>query len=89
MRNWVDLVVSVAYILMMPLKDMAEHCSKLQPSINLHAPVTAFMFGCSGDDVLPPRREQSSGYKPCEWSSLIDTNSGLEPERRDSKSEAS
>ena len=25
----------------------------LRPSINLHAPVTAFMFTCSGTDVLP------------------------------------
>ena len=27
---------------------VAEHSSRLQPSINLHAPVTAFMFSCSG-----------------------------------------
>ena len=27
---------------------MAEHGPRLQPSINLHAPVTAFMFSCSG-----------------------------------------
>ena len=32
---------------------VAEHSARLQPSINLHAPVTAFMFGCSGTDVLP------------------------------------
>ena len=27
---------------------VAEHRARLQPSINLHAPVTAFMFSCSG-----------------------------------------
>ena len=29
----------------------------LQPSVNLHAPDTAFMFSCSGTDVLPRRDE--------------------------------
>ena len=37
----------------------AEHSARLQPSINLHAPVTAFMFSCSGTDVLPQRDEGS------------------------------
>ena len=44
---------------------VAEHSARLQPSINLHAPVTAFMFSCSG--TLPtvlPRRDEGSG-KPC------------------------
>ena len=27
---------------------VAEHSARLQPSINLHVPVTAFMFSCSG-----------------------------------------
>ena len=27
---------------------VVKHSSRLQPSINLHAPVTAFMFSCSG-----------------------------------------
>ena len=32
---------------------LAKHSSRLQPPINLHAPVTAFMFiTCSGDDEL-------------------------------------
>ena len=31
---------------------MAEHSSRLQPSINLHAPVTAFMFICFGTQVI-------------------------------------
>ena len=39
---------------------VAEHSSRLQPSINLHAPVTAFMFSWSGTDVLP-RRDEGSG----------------------------
>ena len=42
---------------------VAEHSSRLQPSINLHAPVSAFMFSCSGTDVLP-RRDEGLG-KPC------------------------
>ena len=39
---------------------VAEHSSRLQPSINLHAPVTAFVFSCSGTDVLS-RRDEGSG----------------------------
>ena len=31
---------------------VAEHSCRLQPSINLHAPVTAFMISCSGILVL-------------------------------------
>ena len=42
---------------------VAEHSSRLQPSINLHAPVTAFMFSCFGTDELP-RRDEGSG-RPC------------------------
>ena len=42
---------------------VAEHSSRLQPSINLHAPVTALMFSCSGTNVLPWRDEGSG--KPC------------------------
>ena len=42
---------------------VAEHSARLQPSINLHAPVTAFMFSCSGTDVLPQRDGGSD--KPC------------------------
>ena len=39
---------------MMPLKvRVAEHSSRLQPSINLHPPVTAFMFSCSGTQCTP------------------------------------
>ena len=30
------------------IETVAEHSTRLQPSINLHAPVTAFMFSCSG-----------------------------------------
>ena len=31
---------------------VAEHSSRLRPSINMHAQVTAFMFSRSGTDVL-------------------------------------
>jgi hypothetical protein len=59
---------------------VAKHSSRLQPSINMHAPVTAFMFSCTGTDVLP-QRDEGSG-KPCavyqaSWN--IGTHSGLEP----------
>ena len=40
-------------------ESVAEHSSRLQPSINLHALVTAFLFSCSGIDVLPLRDEGS------------------------------
>ena len=33
---------------------VAEYSSRLQPSINLHAPVTAFMFSCSGTKCTTP-----------------------------------
>ena len=42
---------------------VAEHSSRLQPSINMHAPVTIFMFSCSGADVLAWRDEGLG--KPC------------------------
>ena len=42
---------------------VAKHSSKLQLSINLHAPVTAFMFSCSVTDVLPWRDKGSC--EPC------------------------
>ena len=42
---------------------VAEHSSRLQPPINLHAPVTAFMFICSGTQCTT-RNDEGSG-KPC------------------------
>ena len=42
---------------------VTEHSARLQPSINLHAAVTAYMFSCFGTDVLP-QRDDGSG-KPC------------------------
>ena len=33
---------------------VAEHSARLQPSINLHAPVTAFMFSCSSTQCTTP-----------------------------------
>ena len=38
---------------------VAEPSSRLQPSINLNASSTAFMFNWSGTDVLPQRDEGS------------------------------
>ena len=45
------------------IEGVDKHSSRLQPSNNLHAPVTPLMFSCSGTDVLP-RRFEGSG-KPC------------------------
>ena len=42
---------------------VVEHSTRLQPSINLHASVTAFMFSCSDTDVLS-QGDEGSG-KPC------------------------
>ena len=39
---------------------VTEHSSRVQPSINLHAPVTAFMYSCSVTNTLP-RRDEGSG----------------------------
>ena len=39
---------------------VAEHSARLQPPINQNDPVAAFMFSCSGTDVLP-RRDEGSG----------------------------
>ena len=44
-------------------KTVAKHSAKLQPSINLHAPVTAFMFNCTGTNLLPGGDEGSG--EPC------------------------
>ena len=46
---------------MIPLKLWPN--TRLQPSVNLLPPVTAFMFSCSDTDVLP-RRDESSGKPP-------------------------
>ena len=42
--SWIDFI-SVAYAAD-TTEPVAEHSARLQPSINLHAPVTAFMFSC-------------------------------------------
>ena len=39
---------------------LAKHSYMLQTLINFHAPGTAFMFSCSGTDVLH-RRDEGSG----------------------------
>ena len=60
-------------------KGVAEHGSTLQPSINLHAPVTAFMFSCSGTQCTTMKARVS----PLQY---IGPHSGFEPRRPDSKS---
>ena len=45
------------------IEGVAKHSSWLQPSINLHAPVTACMFSDSDTDVLQLKDEGSG--KPC------------------------
>ena len=35
---------------------VAEHSSRMQSLINLHAPVIAFMFRCSGTQCTTPER---------------------------------
>ena len=55
-----DRVVQLNWLLIlwdMPddtTEDVAEHSSRLQPSINLHATVTAFMFSYSGTQCTTP-----------------------------------
>ena len=44
---------------------VAEYSSRLQPSINLHAPVTAFMFSGSGTQCILPGRDDEGSGKPC------------------------
>ena len=61
---------------------LAEHSSNLQPSINMHAPVEAFICSCSGADVLPRKDKGSGNSKPCavdRASENIGFHSGLEP----------
>ena len=48
---------------------VTEHSARLQPLINLHDQVTAFMFSCSGTDVLP-RRDKGTGKALCKDRSL-------------------
>ena len=46
---------------------VAEHSARLQPSINLHAPVTAFMFSCSGTQCTTPEGMKAR-VSPVQWS---------------------
>ena len=50
-----------------PTETVAEHRARLQPSINLHAPVTAFMFSCSGTQCTTPEGWRL-GVSPVQWS---------------------
>ena len=45
------------------IASVAQHSSRLQPSIILQVPVTTSMFSCSGTDVLSRRDEGLN--KPC------------------------
>ena len=55
---------------------VVKHSSRLLPSIKLHAPVTAFMFSCSGADVLPQRDEGSGKPYAGDRASNIGTHAG-------------
>ena len=46
---------------------VAEHSARLQPSINLHSPVTAFMFSCSGTQMYYPGGMKAR-VSPVQWS---------------------
>ena len=68
-------------------ESVAEHSSRLQPSINLHASVTALCSAALVPNVLP-RRDEDSG-KPCaviKALQYIGPQSGFEPGWPDSKS---
>ena len=60
LSRWSHAIELTLFLCHTPASEgVAEHSSRLQPSINLHAPVTALMFCCSGIDVLPRRDEGS------------------------------
>ena len=46
---------------------VAEHSSRLQPSINLHAPVIAFLFSCYGTHIYYPEGMKAR-VSPVQWS---------------------
>ena len=43
------------------MPDDVTDSSRLQPSINLHAPVTFFLISCSGIPIVLPQRDEGSG----------------------------
>ena len=72
--------ISVAYARWCHWRFDRSQLFSLQPSINLHVPVTVFMFSCSGTDLLS-KRDVGSGL-PCaadRASYNIGTHTGLEP----------
>ena len=56
----------MAYMIDDTTEGVAEQSSRLQPSINLHAAVTALMISCSGIHVPPRRDEGRSTVQPIE-----------------------
>ena len=62
-RSWIDFMWH-----MPPDATPVEHSARLQPSINLHAPVTAFMFSCSGTQCTTYPREMKARVSPVQWS---------------------
>ena len=50
----VELTLFLLHIPDDATEGVAEHSSRLQPTINLHAPVTAFMLSCSGTQCTIP-----------------------------------
>ena len=54
MTESVDLTLFLWHMPDETTEGVAENNSRLQPSINLHALVTAFMFSCSGTQCTTP-----------------------------------
>ena len=47
-ESCIELILFLWHMPADTTKGVAEHSTRLQPSINLNAPVTASMFSCSG-----------------------------------------
>ena len=64
---------------------VAEHSARLQPSINLHAPVTAFMISCSGTQCTTPEGWRLGWVLAVQWSkphSILAPTQDSNPGRR-------
>ena len=67
-------------------KGVAEHSFRLQPSINLHVPVTGSAVLVP---IVLPRKDEDLGIGPVQWSKLhiiLALTQNLKPGRPDSKS---
>ena len=60
-------------------ESVTKHSTKLQPTINLHAPVTIFVFSISGPEVLPQMDEGSGKPSAVVPSAAIEPYSILAP----------